>query len=235
MHGWIDVGRGLLVGHHRLVWPAVLTVLLAACVQQQADPEERRPQQAGQPLDPVRTAGRFAAMRSSAIVGDQEGVRRNVEAMSEDMRRAMKLPDPGRRIDREAARSVVIRVPGVRSVGWVDRENLLVRVESSELRSQRTIDRICLELESLGDTLAVVVNLQNAAARTAGEMQTLSRNCQLASGERAFMQRRREMDVIPEDVRKQHQAAQEAMDARGDREARREEARRILERTTPQM
>lgn len=221
----------------RLVSLAVVSVLLTACLQQPSEPEERRPKQAGQPLDPVQTAGRLAAMRGSAIVGDQEGVRRNLEAMSDDMRMAMRLPDPARRIDRELARSAARRVPGVRSVGWVDQDNLLVRVESGEFRSQRMIDRICLELEPLGDTLAVVVNLQNAAARTGEEMQTLSRNCQLPPGERALMQRRRQMDVIPEEVRRQHRAAQEAATVReeSERKARQEEAKRILERTTPQM
>lgn len=221
----------------RLFWLALAAALLAACVQQSDEPPERRPQQAGQPLDPVQTAGRLAAMRSSAILGDQEGMQRNLEAMTEDMRRAMRLPDPARRVDREAARSAARKVPGVRSVGWVDRDNLLVRVGSGDLRSQQTIDRICLELEPLGDTLAVVVNLQNAAARTGEEMQTLSRNCQLPPGERALAQRRRQMDVIPDDVRKQHQAAREAAAVRteSERKARQEEARRILERTTPQM
>lgn len=219
------------------MWLALVSALLTGCLQQPGEPEERSPQQAGQPLDPVRTAGRLAAIRGSAMIGDQEGIQRNVEAMTDDMRRAMRLPDPARRIDREAARSAARTVPGVRSVGWVDHENLLVRVDSGELRSQRTIDRVCLELEPLGDTLAVVVHLQNAAARSGEEMQTLSRNCQLAPGERALMQRRRQMDVIPQEVRMQHQAAREAAALRDDRErrARQEEARRILERTTPQM
>ena len=234
MRGWMEVGRRSVPALRRFLWFLTAATLLSGCVQR-GEPEERRPQQAGQPLDPVQTVGHFAAMQGSAIVGDQEGIRRNLEAMSDDMRRAMRLPDPGRRIDREAARSSVRRVPGVRSVGWVDHENLLVRMESAELRSDRTIDRICLELDALGDTLAVVVSLQNAEARTGEEMQTLSRNCQLRAGERAFMQRRREMNVIPDDIRRQHRAAQAAAEARGDREARQEEARRILERTTPQM
>jgi len=44
------------------------------------------------------------------------------------------------------------------------------------------------------------------------------------------------MDVIPDDVRRQHRAAQQSMRSRDEsREARREEARRILEASTPEM
>ena len=150
--------------------------------------------------------------------------------------RSTRVPDATRRIDREAARAAVWGVAGVRSAGWIDHENLLVRVDSNELRSQRTIDRVCMELEPLGDTLAVVIHVQSAAARSGDEMRTLSRNCQLQPGERAFLQRQRQMDVIPEDVRRQHRAAQQSMRSRYEgRKARREEARRILEASTPEM
>src|SRR3546814_15623941 len=53
------------------------------------------PQRAGQPVDPIKTAGHIAAARVAAITGNQEGVHRNMEAMTEDLRRAMKLPDAG--------------------------------------------------------------------------------------------------------------------------------------------
>src|SRR3546814_8216253 len=62
------------------------------------------PQRAGQPVDPIKTAGHIAAARVAAITSNQEGVHRNMEAMTEDLRRAMKLPDAGRPIDPEAAR-----------------------------------------------------------------------------------------------------------------------------------
>ena len=52
----------------------------------------------------------------------------------------------------------------MRSANWIDRHNLLLRVDSAELRSQQTIDDLCIRLEPLGDTLAVVVHVQNAAA-----------------------------------------------------------------------
>lgn len=188
----------------RHAWPVLL--LLAACTQASAPEAQRRPQQAGQPLNPAKTAAHIAAARVAAITGDQDAVRRNIEAMSEDMRRSMKIPDPGRLIDPEAARSVVRGHPGVRSVAWLDRSNLLVRVDRTDLRSQQAIDEICYQLEPLGDTLAVVVHLQNAAPRGSEEMDTLSRNCQLAPGDHALLQRGRQVDVLDPAVRARYRA-----------------------------
>src|SRR5690606_18138265 len=163
---------------------ATAASLLATSCLLEAPPQNPRasaiaapPQRAGQPIDPLKTAGHIAAARVAAITGDQEGVRRNMEAMTDDMRRAMKLPDAGRPIDREAARAAARTVPGVRSVAWLDRSNLLVRVAGAHRRTHQVIDEICYQLEPLGDTLAVVVHLQNADARTRAETDTLSRNC----------------------------------------------------------
>ena len=178
------------------------------------DPDEaaqRRPQQAGQPMDPLRTASHMAGARVAAITGDQAGVQRSMEAMSEDMRRAMKLADASRPIERESARGIARAMPGVRSANWIDRHNLLVRVGGAKLRSQQTIDEICVQLEPLGDTLAIVVHLQNAAARTHDDMDTLSRNCQLATGDSAFMQRPRTVDALDPAIRAQHRANVEHM------------------------
>src|SRR5690606_32807569 len=108
------------------------------------------------PLDSMEVAARMAAIRASALNGDQDGVNRNMQAFSDDFRRSIRLADPARAIDRESARSAIRGVSGVRSVAWVDRENLLVIVSSNEARSYQTIDDICLELEALGDTLGVV-------------------------------------------------------------------------------
>src|SRR5690606_8543716 len=184
---------------------ALAGALVSGCgVQDAQRNSEQRPEQAGEPLDPARTAARLAGVRVAAITGDQEGVQRNVHALSEDLRRSMKIPDAGRRIDPEQARHVVLTLPGVRTASWVDRSNLLVRVDGAHLRTQRTIDQVCVALEPLGDTLAVVVHLQNAMARTSEEMDTLPRNCQLAEGDYAFMQRRRGMDVLDPAIRDQH-------------------------------
>ena len=160
-------------------------------------------------MDPVRTASHMAGARIAALAGDQQAVERNMHAMSEDLRRAMKLADAGRPIDREAARAIARAMPGVRSANWIDRHNLLVRVDGAPLRSQQTIDDLCIRLEPLGDTLAVVVHLQNAAARTHDDMDTLSRNCQLAPGDNAFMQRPRTVDALDPAIRAQQRAYRE--------------------------
>ena len=207
---------------------AIAAILsIAGCTVQQSDqPPQRRPQQAGQPMDPLRTASHMAGARVAAITGDQAGVQRSMEAMSEDMRRAMKLADASRPINRESARGVARGMPGVRSANWIDRHNLLVRVDGAELRSQQTIDELCVQLEPLGDTLAVVVHLQNAAARIHDEMDTLSRNCQLAPGDQAMFQRARTVDALDPVVRAQHRATVEriqtsppAQQSAGDRAA----------------
>lgn len=208
-----------------------LVILLPGCAKQ--DPEPRRPQQAGQPLDSVGTAARIATMRGQAVLGDKEGLKRNMEALNDDMRRSMKLPDPSRPIDREQARAAIRGVAGVRSVAWVDRANLLVIVDANEHRTHRTIDEICIGLEPLGDTLSVVVNLQSGAATNGDELEVLSRNCQLAPGDRAMLQANRKIDVIDPRIREQHKAAQATV--RGDRQKEQDEAMRILEQTTPEM
>ena len=195
----------------------VLTALaaslcLAGCSAPQAEESaQRRPQQAGQPIDPLRTAGHVAGARVSALVGDQQGVRRNMDAMSEDLRRAMKLADANRPIDREAARSTARAIAGVRSANWIDRHNLLVRVEGAALRSQQTIDDLCLRLEPLGDTLAVVVHLQDTAPVDRDGMDTLSRNCQLAPGDTSVFVRARNLDALDPAVRVQQRASAEGL------------------------
>ena len=195
------------------------SLLLASCTAQQPDePAQRRPQQAGQPLDPVVTAGHMAAMRGASLTGDQEGTRRHLDAMHQDLMRSMKLADASRPIDREAARGVARSMPGVRSANWIDRHNLLVRVDGEAMRSQQTIDDLCIQLEPLGDTLAVVVHLQDAAAKTHDDMDTLSRNCQLAPGDQALFQRERTVDALDPAVRAQHRANGDTVRRSGVRE-----------------
>ncbi len=190
-------------------WTVVAAIaaglVLAGCsASQTEEAQQRRPQQSGQPMDPLRTASHMAGARVAALTGDQAGVQRNMEAMSEDMRRAMKLPDPLRPINPEAARGIARAMPGVRSANWIDRNNLLVRVEGAHLRSQQMIDELCYRVEPLGDTLAVVVHVQDAAPMDRDGMDTLSRNCQLAEGDQAFMQRAKTVDVLEPTMRAQH-------------------------------
>lgn len=209
---------------------------IAGCSRPTADDSPARPQQAGEAMNPLVTAGHIAAVQGAAIIGDQEAMQRNMAAYGEEIRRSMKLADPTRRVDRESARSAAKRVDGVRSVVWLDHENLFAIVASNELRSYRTIDGICLELEPLGDTLGVVVNLQSGVARTGDELEILSRNCQLAPGKRALLQRERQVDVIAPEVRAEHGRNQATVDASGrDREAEAAEVLRILEATVKEI
>lgn len=225
----IELMRGSPIRLEYLV--LAVSIASAACAPAAPETEARRPQQAGQPLDALETAGRIAAIRAAAITGNQDATRQQLEAFQEDYRKALKLADPARRVDRESARVAAGAVDGVRSVVWIDHENLLALVNSNEQRSQQTIDAICLQLEPLGDTLGVVVNLQSAVARNGDELEILSRNCQLAPGDRAMLQAHRRVDVLAPEVRRQHKANQAT--TRRDRDA--EEAIRLIEANTPEM
>ena len=217
------------------VFGLVLLCLVVSTGCSKPASEERKPQQTGQPLSPAETAARLVAIRGAALTGDQEAVRENLEAFNEDFRKAIKLADPSRAVDREGARQAARRVEAVRSVAWIDRENLFVIVDSNEARSYQTIDRICLELESLGDTLGVVVNLQSGAATNGDELAILSRNCQLAPGERAFLSRARQVDVVDPTIRAQHRANQGLAEQDAEDLERQRESMRVLEASTPSV
>lgn len=214
----------------------LVSCCLVAC-SRSVDPPERKPQQAGQAMDPVELAVRIAAGRAAAAMGDQQAAEANLHAISDDFRKSIKLADPSRSVDRESARLAARRVDGVRSVAWIDRENLLVIVSRNDARSYGTIDAICLELESLGDTLGVVVNLQSGAAINGDDLEILSRNCQLAPGDRALFQSKRQIDVVPNEIRAQHRANNPDAGARelADWKRRNAEAMRAIESDTPEM
>ena len=63
-------------------------------------------------------------------------------------------------------------------------------------RSGAMIDLVCRQLDPLGDTLAVVVHLQNIAAGNDDELRAISRNCQLDPGDRAFLQSQRTLNAV---------------------------------------
>ena len=214
---------------------AAMLALLSACTVS-APPAEIKPQQAGQGMQPVKVAAQMATVHAAAAVGDQAAVQAGIGALHEDFRKSIKLADPNRQVDRESARMAARRVEGVRSLAWIDRENLLVIVDRNEARSYDTIDAICLELEPLGDTLGVVVNLQSGAATHGDELEILSRNCQLAPGDRAMLTRKRQVDVIFPEIRAQHRANSEATQAAAaKRQLEAEESLRIIEASTPEI
>jgi len=128
-------------------------------------------------------------------------------AASEYLREAS-IPDVTRPVDHEAARMAAKAVPGVRTALWLDRENFVVMVDGSQYRSMAMIDQVCVALAPLGDTLAVVVNVQDMTAQHADSATTLSRNCQLLEGQRAYLQRKRQVDVVAPEVRARFKAQQ---------------------------
>jgi hypothetical protein len=180
---------------------------LAGC-EQAPEPVAEAPVRWKAPT-PVGIAAQVVAADAAALVGNQPGAEAKMHAAQDSFRRSMKLADPTRRVDQELARSAAKRVDGVRSAVWIDRENLLVIVEENGQKSQQTIDAICTQLDPLGDTLGVVLNVQSGAATTGDELEILSRNCQLEPGDRAYLQRNRQVDVLSPAIRAQHKANQE--------------------------
>ena len=182
--------------------------MLAACGQ---DPPPPQPQWQLQP-------GTAQALPTPADAGDAEAAidpitQRQAEVLQRSLQEAARRPDPARAIPPEAARAAVRSVRGVRSVVWVDNENLLVLVDGNAQRSHQMIEEVCYQLEPLGDTLGVVVNLQSAAARNAEELAILSRNCQLLPGQRAMAQPHRQLDALSPEVRAQYLEGQAAIEA----------------------
>ncbi len=161
-------------------------------------------QRAGQPMNPATVAVRLAAARAAGITGDEHLAREQIEALNHDFQRSMKIPDSARRIPREPARAAARAVSGVKTVVWLDTQNLLVRVNGPEYRNNTIIDQVCRQLEPLGDTLGTVINLQDASATSGDGMATLSRDCQLQPGDRAFLQQPRQVDIIDPTLRAQH-------------------------------
>lgn len=184
---------------------AAAIACLAATGCSKADGEgtatTHRPLQDGQGTHPLVTAGHLAGAELAGLRGNQRAMHAHVEAMQRNLMRDMRLADPSRRISPEAARAAVRPLAGVQSSAWIDRNNLLVMVGGNAYRSMAMIDRICLVLEPLGDTLGVVVNLQDVTATTSEGADTLSRNCRLAAGQRATLQPKRRMDVLAPEVR----------------------------------
>ena len=174
----------------------------------QRAPDAQHPQQAGQPVNPYAMAAHIAGARVAAVAGDSRAAEAHVRAIAHDLARSTRVPDVFHPIDHEAARTAVRPLAGVRSAVWLDAANFVVMVDGAQHRSMGMIDRVCLALEPLGDTLAVVVNLQDVTAKNPDGTMTLSRNCQLPEGQRAFMQAKRQVDVVSPELRRTFKAQQ---------------------------
>jgi hypothetical protein len=189
-----------------------LVVLALGCIagcQSQTDSASARDRaRQDQRVTPISAAKHVAAARAAALMGDQQAVQQNVQAMGRDILHDARIPDPARPIDHEAARAAVRPLDGVRSVVWVDHNNLLVMVGGAAYRNMGMVDRVCDALDPLGDTLAVVVNVQDVTATTSESADAVSRNCQLPEGQRAFLQPRRQIEALDPATRRAFKAQQ---------------------------
>jgi hypothetical protein len=187
----------------------VFALACAAGCQSQADSASALEQaRQAQRVTPISVAKHVAAARAAALVGNQKGVQQNVQGMSKDILHDARIPDPSRPIDREAARAVVRPLAGVRSVVWIDHDNLLVMVGGAEFRNMAMVARVCEALAPLGDTMAVVVNVEDVTATTSEGADAVSRNCQLPEGQRAFLQRKRQIEALDPATRRAFEAQQ---------------------------
>ncbi|PJJ96986.1 hypothetical protein CO611_07420 [Lysobacteraceae bacterium NML03-0222] len=82
-------------------------------------------QQAGKGIEAAEMAEHMLALRAAAVLGDQPEVERRMAAMNEQMRLAMRIPDPARPVNREAARAQVLALEGgavwygsIRTICW---------------------------------------------------------------------------------------------------------------------
>lgn len=204
--------------------------------------------------DPASAAHHMSAIRAATAAGDDAAVRAGVDAMNTASRQTMRLMDPGRAVDREAARAAVQQLPGVRAAGWIDRTRLLVVATRDDAGAEAMIDTVCRRLEPLGDTVGVVVSVQDAA--TSGLPREASRSCRLAPGEQVEPQPQLPLPKsasTPSTPQTDRTGVAGALPAHGEArlmpiegdpkltehpeasEARNEESMRILEETTPEM
>ena len=214
---------------------AALVLAVGGCGGPKDGTGEDRETQAGQPINPVTLAARLVAIPVATALGDSATADGQFQAAHSDLMRSMKVADSRRPIDREAARAAAGQVAGVRTVVWIDRHHLLALVDGGGYRSQQTISGICQQLEPLGDTLAVVVHLQDATASTGDELETISRNCQLRPGELAMAQTKRSLDVIDPTIRARHKSIYASAEDPAESRRRADEAIRLLEASTPEM
>lgn len=185
-----------------------LTLTIVGCQSQTSDATSREQARQAPRVTPISVAKHIAAARATALMGDQKAVAQNVQGMTKDILHDAHIPDASRSINHEAARAVIQPLAGVRSVVWIDHNNLLVMVGGAQYRDMATVDRACDALAPLGDTMGVVVNVQDVTATTSEGADAVSRNCQLPAGQRAFMQSKRRIEALDPATRKAFEAQQ---------------------------
>lgn len=188
---------------------AVAVVGLSGCDSNSNGASSRNHRVGDQHVTPVAVAKRVAGMRMAALAGDQKALHAHVDGLSKDILHDARIPDPARPMPREAARARIAQVTGVRSVTWIDHDNLLVLVAGAHYRDIAMVDRICDTLAPLGETLGVVVNLQDVTATTSAGADAVSRDCQLPEGQRAFLQRNRRIEALDPATRRAFEAQQQ--------------------------
>ncbi|HKZ09762.1 MAG TPA: hypothetical protein VJL61_03535 [Rhodanobacteraceae bacterium] len=181
---------------------------LAGCQPQTSDATSREQARQAPQVTPLSVAGRVAGVRAGALLGDQKAVQQNIQGMTKDILHDAHIPDASRPINREAARAAVQPLTGVRSVVWIDHDNLLVMVSGAQYRNMAMVDRACDALAPLGDTMGVVVNVQDVTAMTSEGADAVSRDCQLPEGQRAVMRSRRQIEALDPATRKAFEAQQ---------------------------
>lgn len=187
---------------------AATSVMLAGCGESSNHTASQR-SALGQPqTTPLSAARHIAGARMAAVTGDQKALQGHVDAMSKGILHDAHIPDPTRPISHEAARARVAQITGVRSVVWIDHDNLLVLVDGARYRGMPMVDSVCDTLAPLGDTLGVVVNVQDVTATTSAGADAVSRDCQLPEGQRAFLQRKRQIEALDPATRRAFEAQQ---------------------------
>lgn len=193
--------RGVLV-------VVAMALMLAGCQSHSENAESHASAHDGQRTAVASAAEHVAGARWAAVTGDQKGEQRNVDALSKGILRDAHIPDPSRPMPHEAARARIERISGVRSVVWIDHDNLLVLVDGPRLRTMAMVDSVCDVIAPLGDTLGVVVNVQDVTATTSAGADAVSRDCQLPAGQRAFLEGHRQIEALDPKIRSAFEAQQ---------------------------
>lgn len=186
---------------------AVAAVALAGCESQSGSAAAQRVADRPQ-TTPFSVAGHVAGAQAAALTGNQRAMQDHVNGLAKGVLHDAHIPDPSRPIQREAARLRAMQLNGVRSVTWVDHDNLLVLVGGAQFRDMAMVDQVCDALAPLGDTMGVVVNVQDVTATTSAGADAVSRDCQLPEGQRAFLQHKRQIEALDPATRRVFEAQQ---------------------------